>query len=92
MTFRPDKWTICTLNGCEYEAIGEERRGAFWIPVADVVDGQYIQSVVYEITHGMVDNVCNNYISIAYPNATELQLLASVGWQYDGYAYAYKMA
>ena len=92
MTFRPDKWTICTIDGYEYEAIGEERRGAYWVPVADIVDGQYIQCDVYEIVHGMVDDEGDIYISIAYPNAAELRLLAEARWQYDGYAYAHKMA
>ena len=79
-----NKHTVYGHNGTRYECIGYENRGLFSVPVAEVVNGECIQCEVYEITHGMWDDDPSWNVSIFRPNATELTLLASVGWQYNG--------
>lgn len=52
--FKKELWTVRAHNGQTYEAIGYEMRGIFGVPVADCVDGEYIDCTVYEIVHGMI--------------------------------------
>lgn len=83
-----DKHMIKGHDGTRYECIGYENRGLFSVPIAEIIDGDCIQADIYEITHGMRDND-SCYISLCRPNSTELALLASVGWEYDG-SFAHK--
>lgn len=82
--FKQDKWTVRNYDGFEYTCIGYETRGLWEVPVADCIDGQYIQSDVYEIIHDMHKRTDGLYVSIMRPNAVELRLLAEAGWTYDG--------
>lgn len=84
-----DKHTIIGHDGTRYGCIGYETRGSFSVPIAEIVNGDCIQADVYEITHGMRDNDSDCYISLCRPNSTELALLKSVGWKYNG-AFAHK--
>lgn len=82
--FNASKWTVKSHCGTEYEAIGTETRGLWGVPVADYIDGQYIQCEVYEIIHGMIKNPDGLHISITRPNPIELRLLKDSGWNYNG--------
>lgn len=89
--FKKELWTVRAHNGQTYEAIGYEMRGIFGVPVADCVDGEYIDCTVYEIIHGMIPPRDGLHIGLTRPNDTEIRLLAETGWKYDG-CWAYPAA
>ena len=87
--FEYNPWTVKAENGAKYTAIGYEYRGLWGVPVVEQCNGEYIQTDVYEIIHGMKTMVEDAYYSITRPNQTELRLLKECGWEYTG-AFAHK--
>lgn len=82
--FKAEMWEVLAENGTEYTAIGYETRGCLGVPVADVVNGEYISCTVYEIVHEMLNDTFNVFISLKDPNVVELELLENAGWKWDG--------
>ena len=67
-----------------YQSIGTEWRGMYGVPIACVIDGDYISCTVYQIIKGYHKVRHNEYISANRLNETEIALLEKVGLSYNG--------
>ena len=65
-------------NGFEVVAVGYEQRGCFGVPVT----AEGISTTVAMIQLGRYGEGC--YVSLTRPNKKELDILKSIGWEYDG--------
>lgn len=71
-------WTVRGRH-CEVAAVWYDHRSIFWVPVT--ADG--VSVTVEQIRLGEY-NDGEQYVSITLPTEKELEILHSVGWEYDG--------